>query len=231
MLGRLIERLGGASKEERRCAAEELVALAKSDAAVVALLRAALADPAPRRRWGAAFALCRAGVRDDPVFAGALEALGDNDGDVRWAAAEICVSLAGADPARRCSILAMAADPAAPGRKMALYCLRDLGINDEGVLEDALKAGETAVRLAAVSCLARIPVLSRRGVDALLAAVDHDADVGVRRAAAVALRGAVDHEGEVRPVLERLRSQSTDPDLVRATERALAALGTARRGT
>ena len=212
-------------------AAGDLIALvAEPDSAdaTIAALRDAIADADPRRRWSAAFVLYRAGSRDDDVFAAALEALGVEDGDVRWAAAEIAVALAASDGERRCRIRELAATRDAAGRKMALYCLRDLGESEEAVLVDALAADNAGVRMAAVACFSRLPVLSEDGVDALLAAVEGDADAGLRRAATVALRSATNHQALVRPVLERLRSQSSDPDLARAAERALAGLAAAR---
>ena len=228
MLERLIGLLAAGSKEERRLAAEDLLVVAGRDATALTAIRNALSDPDAHRRWGAAFVLYRSGDTDDGVFGGALEALGANDGDVRWAAAEIVVSLAlsGTDGRRR--IREVAADAAAAGRKMALYCLRDLGESDEDVFVDALTASDAGIRLAAVSCLGRISVLSSLGVDALLSAVEEDADAGVRRAATVALRNATAHEARVRPVLEQLRARSLDPDLVRAADRALAGLSAVR---
>ncbi|HET9063015.1 MAG TPA: HEAT repeat domain-containing protein [Candidatus Binatia bacterium] len=228
MHGRLIELLAAASKEERRMAAEQLIELADREPSAVAALRAALTDADPRRRWGATFVLHRTGVRDEGVFGGALTALGSNDGDVRWAAAQIVVLLAASNADRRKRVRDIAADPAAAGRKMALYCLRDLGGNDEDVFVAGLAAPDSRVRLAAVACLGRVPTLSALEVDALLTAVANDTDAGMRRAATVALRGATNDEARVRPVLERLRAQALDPDLARAAERALTALAAAR---
>jgi len=231
MLGRLIELLAAASKEERRVAAARLIALAEDDVGAVAALRSALVDSDPHRRWGAAFVLYRAGVRDDDIFASAVEALGADDGDVRWAAAEIVVELARSDEDRCGRIRGIAAGPDTKARKMALYCLRDLGIGDEALFAGALKAADVAVRLAAIACFGRISVLSRVGIDALRAVVEHDTDAGTRRAATVALGNAGNHEAEVRPALERLRAQSEDPDLARATARALDRLASARRAS
>jgi HEAT repeat protein len=228
MLRRLIGLLAAASKEERRRAAEALIAIAASDEEAAVALRDALADPDANRRWGAAFVLYRAGRTDDGVFAGVAEALGADDGDVRWAAAGIAVALAASDADRRHRLRAIATDPTAAGRKMALYCLRDLGVNDERLFCNALTAAAAGVRLAAVSCLVRMSSLSSVGVDALLTAVEGDADAGVRRAAAVALGNARSDEARVRPVLERLSAQSTDPDLARAADRGLAGLSAAR---
>ena len=123
----------------------------------------------------------------------------------------------------------IAADPAAAGRKMALYCLRDLGGNDEDVFRrrdwrpPTRGSGWPRSRASAVCRRCR-----RSEVDALLAAVTSDTDAGMRRAATVALRDATNDEARVRPVLERLRAQSFDPDLARAAERALTALAAAR---
>lgn len=224
----MIGLLAAESKEERRLAAEQLIALAAREPRVVAALRMALADAEPHRRWGAAFVLHRVGRRDEGVFGGALDALGADDGDVRWAAAQIVVSLAAANVDRRHRVREIAADPAAAGRKMALYCLRDLGGNDEEVFVAGLTAVDSGVRLAAVACLGRVRTLSAREVGALLAAVENDTDAGLRRAATVALRGATNDEERVRPVLERLLLQASDPDLARAAERALIALEAAR---
>jgi hypothetical protein len=228
MHGRLIALLAAATKEERRMAAQQLIALAVREPEAVAALSVALADADPHRRWGAAFVLHRAGVRDDGVFRGALVALGADDGDVRWAAAEMVVSLAAANAVRRDRVREIASDPAATGRKMALYCLRDLGGDDADVFVAGLTAHDSGIRLAAVACLGRVRTLSTREVDALLAAVENDPDAGLRRAATVALRGATNDEERVRPVLERLRSQASDPDLARAAERALTGLAAGR---
>jgi hypothetical protein len=231
VLARLIGLLGAESKETRRFAAEDLIALvAATDTAdaTIAALREAIVDADPRRRWSAAFVLYRAGSSEDDVFGAALEALGADDGDVRWAAAEIAVALTASASERRRRIRGLAATRGAAGRKMALYCLRDLRDGDDAVLVDALAADDAGVRMAAVACYGRLPVLSEMAVDAILAAVERDPDAGLRRAAAVALRRATNHEARVRPVLERLRSQASDPDLARAAERALAGLAAAR---
>jgi HEAT repeat protein len=89
----LIELLDDDSKEVRRRAAGAL-GLAAATPAHHALLERALADPQPRRRWCAAFALSRSGTFSDAVARCAVEALASADGDVRWAAAEIACEAA-----------------------------------------------------------------------------------------------------------------------------------------
>ena len=179
------------------------------------------------RRWGAAFALARGGVESDAVFEGALEALGFDDGDVRWAALEIVVSLArgGVRGAARIDrigrIVALARNAAAAGRKMALYGLRDLEAGDEAIYTLALFSGDAGVRLAAISGIGRLARTTTQVHDALLVTVERDADPGVRRAAAVILGKLAGDDPRVRAALEGIRATSTDADLVRAAERGL----------
>src|SRR5262249_57573606 len=84
-----------------------------------------------------------------------LEALGSDDGDVRWAAATIIRSLpVHPDIVSELRALAHARSPLQ--RKMALYCLRDLSAQASGLDDELLAAlsdDEPAVRLAALSAL------------------------------------------------------------------------------
>lgn len=230
MLARLIGFLAADAKAERRAAAEELVRLGREGGATVGYVRVALADADARRRWGAAYVLYRLGARDEEVFLAAVEALGAADRDVRWAAATMVVALASSDAERCRQLRAVVADGEPVACKMALYCLRDLGGENDRTFVDALTKSDPAVRLAAVAGLARAPALSESGVDALLAVVQNDRESGVRRAAAVALGRAKSHGARVRPVLERLRAHSSDEDLARAARRALAGLNACGEG-
>lgn len=219
----IIASLGAVSKDERRRAAGAL-AVAARERDLVGRIEATLDDPDPRKRWGATFALARAGIDSDAVFEGALEALGFDDGDVRWAALEIVVTLAKSS-SRRVDrterLVGVAREASAAGRKMALYGLRDLEAGDEAVYTLALFSESSGVRLAAISGIARLPATTAQARDALLVTVDRDADAGVRRAAAVTLAKLAGDDPEVRAALDRIRATSTDADLVRAAERGL----------
>src|SRR5439155_327659 len=93
-LAALADCLGAGRKVVERPAAEAFAALAARGAPVEDVLLAALASPLPRRRWGAAFALSLVGNPPAATLPVLLETLGDDDGDLRWAAA--------ASGARRC---------------------------------------------------------------------------------------------------------------------------------
>jgi len=217
----IVASLGADSKEERRRAAGALTAVA-ARRELVGHVESILDDPDPLRRWGATFALARAGIDSDAVFEGALDALGFEDGDVRWAALEIVVGLARRYDRRTARLKALAREASAAGRKMALYGLRDLEIGDEAIYTMALFSENAGVRLAAISGIARLAATSSQAHDALVVTVERDADPGVRRAAAATLGKVASESPEVRAVLERIRASSTDADLVRAAARGLA---------
>jgi hypothetical protein len=217
----IVASLAAEGKEERRRAAGALAAVA-AHRELVGRVEAILDDGDAHRRWGATFALARAGIDSDVVFDGALDALGFDDGDVRWAALEIAVALARGNPRRSARVAALARESSAAGRKMAIYGLRDLEIGDEATYTMALFSENAGVRLAAISGIARLSSTSSQAHDALAVTIERDVDPGVRRAAAATLGKVAGHLPDVRALLERIRASSKDPDLVRAAERGLA---------
>src|SRR5262249_58988457 len=114
-----------------------------------------------------------------------LEALGSDDGDVRWAAATIIRSLpVHPDIVSELRALAHAASPLQ--RKMALYCLRDLSAQASGLdheLLAALRDDEPAVRLAALSAVTVLAHDRRAAARAVVGRL-RDARGGVGRGAA-----------------------------------------------
>ena len=162
-LDALISCLGANRKVIQRRAAEALAASAVHDARVVEKLRAMLSHRDPRARWGAAYALGLVSLADAldlsalPVL---LDTLASNDGDVRWAAAELIVRLGRKNPAAVSKLLIDLAEHGnLNARKMALYCLRDVGgPRDEllAVAENCCGDHHTLLKMAALSLLARI---------------------------------------------------------------------------
>src|SRR5947199_72684 len=113
-----------------------------------------------------------------------------------------------------------------PQRKMALYCIRDLGApstDAEGVAAAALGDPDVGVRLAALSTLPAVAV-DRVTASRRLLSLLEDPDGGVRRAAAVALGELGTNSEEVVAAL-RAAAASEDASLKRAAERALRRLG------
>lgn len=228
VLDSMIGCIGANSKTIQRRAIDALAAMtASGDTRVVDSIRRALASKDRRIRWGAAYALAQIGKGSFAMHAAdaIAEALADEDGDVRWAAAELFVRLGRDDPADvRERLLALAANGNPNGRKMALYCFRDLGFSGADlleILERAIHDPDRHIRLAALAVLARL-----KGSDELVARItleclESDPDAGVRRAAAATLGNL----GGVSPrTLDALRAAAdniSDISMQRAAKSAL----------
>ena len=91
-----------------------------------------------RQRWGAAYALSLLGDAPPVTLPTLLEALGSDDGDVRWAAGNILARLRG-DTALVDALQQLLGTGNPAQRKMAAYCLRDLDARSPAV-ERALLA-------------------------------------------------------------------------------------------
>jgi len=224
-LAALVECLAHPAKAVARRAAEACGVLSRRGVGVRDVLLRHLTAPDMRRRWGAAFALSMLGEPPPESAAALLEALGCDDGDIRWAAADILRRLQGRPDLldRLCALLR---EGNAAQRKMAAYCLRDLDARRDVVapaLSAALDDSEPAVRLAAMSALARLCV-DRAAAARRIALRLSDVDAGVQRAAAATL-GQLGERSE--PVLAALRAAagSSDTSLQRAANRSLRILG------
>jgi len=210
-------------KVVQRRAAEALAAVgAPADA-----LRARLAAPAFRTRWGAAYALSVGAAPPAEVLPILLEAFGEDDGDVRWAAATILVRLVDVGTVVH-ALRALAATGNVAQRKMALYCLRDLRGGPDAspgavaTVTGALADPAPPVRLAALASLPAVAVDRAAAARAALRLLD-DPDAGVRRAAAAALGKLGTGAPEVRRALDAAAA-GEDPALARAARRAREAL-------
>ncbi|MFI5352845.1 MAG: HEAT repeat domain-containing protein [Candidatus Binatales bacterium] len=230
-LAALIEALGDSRKVVQRRAVDALAAAAAHDPRVVAALQAALDSDQPARRWCAAYALgLIGGALDLRAQKALLEALANPDGDVRWAAANLIVRLGGDNPEPiRHGLIALEDHPDHNARKMAIYCLRDLKLDDPEVratVERASRAAESGVRLAALSLLAHLPQAGHYddAVEIALRCLESDPDLGVRRAAASALGRLGAGSARAAQALERAASQKADPGLARAARQALAGI-------
>jgi HEAT repeat protein len=192
VLDSMIGCIGANSKTIQRRAIDALAAMT-GDTRVVDSIRRALASKDRRIRWGAAYALAQIGNDSFAMHAAdaIAEALADEDGDVRWAAAELFVRLGRDNPAGvRERLLALAANGGPNGRKMALYCFRDLGFSGADlleILERAIHDPDMHIRLAALAVLARLKGSDEPVARITLECLESDPDAGVRRAAAATL--------------------------------------------
>lgn len=213
--------LGDARKIIQRRAAETFAALATQGTSVRDVLLRTLESDVARLRWGAAYALSLLGDAPPVALPTLMEALGSDDGDVRWAAANILGRLRGdtapVDALRR---LLGTGNPAQ--RKMAAYCLRDLNArfpDVERALFAALHDPDPYVRLAVISAIGRLAIdqaTAAQGLIDLLA----DPDASVQRVAAAVLGLLGDRSDAVHAALKRA-SQSADASLARAADRSL----------
>jgi HEAT repeat protein len=223
---RAIDELGHARKAIQRPAAERLADAARGDATVRSRLVEQLASSEPRRRWGAAYALARLEPAPAEAMPALLDALGSADGDVRWASARLLTRAVQHVPRLIEDVRAIVRASSPLQRKMALYCLRDIGVDaavDHGALAAALADEDAAVRLAAMSAVAALLPRTTHTGD-LLAPLIADVDPGVRRAAAATV-GQVGVRTDA--VLRALESAcaSGDAALERVSSQALSRLG------
>jgi HEAT repeat protein len=217
----MIEDLGADQKAVQRRAAEAMAQCARVDPLVITRLEALLGEESWRQRWGAVFALSLAGAVPSSALPTLIEALDDDDGDVRWAAAGLVNQLGQRDPSIVLPALLHAARVGRVNqRKMSLYVLRDLRLQEgAGVAADGLEAAATEVRLAALSAFVVLAPDKLAAAERVILLVD-DADARIRRTATVCLGELAVITDAVLDVLDRA-SKSDDPSLQRAANRAL----------
>jgi HEAT repeat protein len=220
----LVGCLGSPGKALQRRAADAISAAAARGVAVTDRLLRALADPSPNRRWGAAYTLGLLGPPPEASLPTLFESMGFDDGDVRWAAAEI-LKRAGSLVLPRLVELATSGTPAQ--RKMAFYCLRDMAASAD-LVETAVLVGlrdeHVEVRLAALSAITQLMRAGDLAQPEVLRMVD-DSDPRVRRAAMSCLGSLGPPTHAVLRVLREATS-STDAGLRRAAAHSLKLLGT-----
>jgi HEAT repeat protein len=224
----LIGCIGSERKSIQRRAIDALAALAAGgDARVITSLKHAMSADNRRARWGAAYALAQIG--DDSLAIDAAdalcEALGDDDGDIRWAASVLMVRLGRRHRDEiRARMLSLVSSGNPNARKMALYCIRDLafaGPDLVAVLENAVRDANVHIRLAALSVLAKLDDPSGRSALITLGCLESDSDAGVRRAAAIAMGQVRGSTSRAVPALKIAAASETDPALARAARSAL----------
>jgi HEAT repeat protein len=159
---------------------------------------------------------------DADVARAALQSFAIEDGDIRWAAAEIVCAAARNDAGLE-SHLRLAGDGASfEQRKMALYCLRNIGFRDATLYLRSLDDEHAGVRHAALSGLLRCGDADAATIDRLVRLLANEVDAGVRRAVAVTLGRVMAGNPGALAALQETAALSDDPDLVRAIERSLA---------
>jgi HEAT repeat protein len=155
-----------------------------------------------------------------------MENLGHEESDLRWAAATAVLRLAKQHPHIIAEVLRLATSGNAVQRRMALYCLRDLGQNDpatQTVYLASLNDADPMVRLSGLSCLGKLRLASAEARTSVLRLLETDPDLGVRRATAATLGQLGDAAPAVIATLTKA-AQSNDVGLSKAARGALKVL-------
>ena len=226
----LVAALGDPVRAVWRAASDALASIGRRDPGVFPALRAALASREPRTRRVAALTGARIAPGEVRLLPPLVEALGSDDGYLRWGAARALVELSRAHGEVHLLLLQIAqSDPDAVARRMATFCLRDVEPADPRTAAALLAASRDAViavRRAALSALAALLDPPRAVEERLRESLAADPDGACRRIAAAVLGGlGASDPGfvgrETRAALALARDASPDPDLRRAAERAL----------
>jgi HEAT repeat protein len=232
----LADALGDAEKAVARAASDALVKIGSQGGAVENAIRKALHSDVSRRRQGAAFTAARLEPPGPRLLPPLVEALASADGDVRWAAARLIVEIGRAHGEVFPLLLAMVrTGERAVQRRMATFALRELApdrAEAAAALLGATRDSDLEVRRAALTATASLTAPPPEVLRRLLETLREDEDAASRRLAALALGeiGRADPQLISPEAIRQLRDceqATTDPDLQRAAERALAALGPA----
>ena len=142
-------------------------------------------------RWPVAYALGQITRPSPSCLEVLVRGLGSGDQDVRWATQLLVTDLGKRYAEVGSRLEALLDGGSATQRRMAVYCLRDIGAAGAGLpaaLLEALRDPEPLVRVAAATSLAKAPAAGADALDALRSAAAEDPDVRVRNAAAFAVK-------------------------------------------
>ena len=184
----LLDSLEETDKAVIRRAVEGLVALAAEEPAVAEVLAERL-RAAPR--WPVAYALGQITRPSAPCLEVLAWGLGSGDQDLRWATQLLLTDLGKRYPEVGARLEGLLLHGSPTQRRMAVYCLRDIGEAGAGLPPALLKAiqdPEPLVRVAVITTLAKAPKVGREALDALRSAAADDGDVRVRNAAGFAVK-------------------------------------------
>jgi HEAT repeat protein len=190
----LIAALEHPEKPVIRAATDALVRAAAESPAVISMLDHLLSDNERKNRWAVAYVLAQLPAPSDAVMATLLDGLDHEQADIRWAIGLLLVRLARETPQIVSRLLQLCSQGTPTQRRLAVYCVRDLNLQDAAsrqALLQALHDHEPLVRIAAAGSLKRTADLDGRDYDLLLRAFREDPDRRVRAVAAltVAQRG------------------------------------------
>ena len=189
-LAALIADLDHRDKPTIRAAVDQLIVAAAEAEVVRQSLNRRLVEPDHKNYWPVAYVLGHLPQPSGAALRTLLQTLDHREPDIRWAAALLLVQIAKRESAVFNLLIELCRNGTANQRRMAVYCLRDLDLNDGASLQaiiDLLSDADTTVRVAAITSLKNRREDEPRVRHALLESYLNDEEIRVRNAAAVTL--------------------------------------------
>lgn len=186
----LIANLDQHDKPTIRTAVDALIPLAAEFPHLREILNRRLAESGHKNYWPVAYILGQLPQPSGAVIGSLLDALDHREPDIRWAIALLLVRIAKSEGNLIDLLIDLCATGTANQKRMALYCIRDLGLSDAlslAALLEALSDADPTVRVAAAICLKLRSDLNDAGKTRLLQVYLQDTELKVRNTAAVAL--------------------------------------------
>ena len=183
----LIESLAHSDRAVVRTAIDSLVTVGHERPEVRESLNRLLQEVASENRWPVAYTLGQLSQPSSSCLDILIEALGSEDPDMRWATLQLLIRL-GKNDKRILPLVSELLNSGSPTqRRMAVYCLRDLGPEDRSVQLQCLGDTDPLVRVAAVIALSKQSRLSEDVLSVLVRLNSNDTDSRVRSAVGFAL--------------------------------------------
>jgi len=183
----LIESLAHSDRAVVRTAIDSLVTVGHERPEVRESLNRLLQEVASEKRWPVAYTLGQLSQPSSSCLDTLMEALGSEDPDIRWATLQLLIRL-GKNDKRILPLISELLNSGSPTqRRMAIYCLRDLGFEDRSVQLQCLGDTDPLVRVAAVTVVGKQSGLSEDVLSVLVRLNTNDTDSRVRNAAGFAL--------------------------------------------
>lgn len=222
-LSALLASLDHPDKPTIRAAVDELIQLAANEPQVRNALEHRLNESGHRNYWPVAYILGHLTQPSDSAVQKLLDALGHDEPDIRWAVALLLTRLARSASEVVILLLKLCRTGSVNQKRMAIYCLRDLGLSDSESLQafiDALTDADATVRVAAVVSLKSRLDITEGAREILLRAYLNDKEIKVRNAAAVTLASFGAPSAEFLRALRRA-SESGEGQTKKAADAAL----------
>ena len=222
----LIADLECSEKPIIRAAVNALVSLAETSAELRDRLHRKMGEAHVKNLWAVAYVLAHLPQPSRDVTQRLLESLGHHDPDIRWAIGLLLAHLANRDEEIMRQLLRLCTAGNALQRRMAIYCLRDLSLQDAestAAFFLALRDPDPLVRIAAAAGLKKKTHLDSREKDTLLTVFLEDPDNRVKSVAAVTL-AQVGEPSERFLLALNLAESSENEQIRRAANAALSLL-------